>query len=119
MIDALLREFGIRTGRYTSPHLQSMTERIALDGTPVDAERFAEAFDEVAAYVELVDTRHPHRMTFFEVLTAMAFALFADAPIDVGVIEVGLGGRWDATNVVNAPVAVVTSIGLDHVGLLG
>ena len=119
MIDTLLREFGIRTGRYTSPHLQTMTERIALDGKPVDAERFAATFDELAPYVEIVDGRHAHRMTFFEVLTAMAFALFADAPIDVGVVEVGLGGRWDATNVLNAPVVVVTSIGLDHVALLG
>ncbi|HET6816296.1 MAG TPA: folylpolyglutamate synthase/dihydrofolate synthase family protein [Mycobacteriales bacterium] len=119
MIDALLREFGVRTGRFTSPHLQSMTERIALDGEPVDVERFANAFDEVAPYVEIVDSRHSQRMSFFEVLTGMAFALFADAPIDVGVIEVGLGGRWDATNVVHAPVVVVTSIGLDHVGILG
>jgi dihydrofolate synthase/folylpolyglutamate synthase len=119
MIDSILREFGLRTGRYTSPHLQSVTERIALDGVPLDAEAFAAAFDDVAPYVEIVDSRHPDRMTFFELLTAMAFATFADAPIDVGVIEVGLGGRWDATNVIDAPVAVVTAIGLDHVGILG
>jgi dihydrofolate synthase/folylpolyglutamate synthase len=119
MIDALLREFGIRTGRYTSPHLQSITERIALDGAPLDAGAFAAAYDEVAPFAELVDGRHPERMTFFELLTAMAFAAFADAPAEVAVIEVGLGGRWDATNVIDAPVAVVTSIGLDHVGLLG
>lgn len=119
MIDSILREFGLRTGRYTSPHLQSVTERIALDGAPLDAEAFAAAFDDVAPYVELVDSRHQDRMTFFELLTAMAFATFADAPVDVGVIEVGLGGRWDATNVIDAPVAVVTAIGLDHVGILG
>src|SRR3954463_3670166 len=119
MIDALLREFGLRTGRYTSPHLQSVTERIALDGTPLSAERFAEVYDDIAPLVEVVDGRHPDRMTFFELLTAMAFAAFADAPVDIGVIEVGLGGRWDATNVLHAPVAVVTSIGLDHVGILG
>jgi dihydrofolate synthase/folylpolyglutamate synthase len=119
MIDALLRGFGVRTGRYTSPHLQSVVERIALDGAPVSAERFAAAYDDVAPYVEFVDGRHPDRMTFFEVLTAMAFATFADAPVDVAVLEVGLGGRWDATNVVDAPVAVVTPIGLDHVGILG
>jgi dihydrofolate synthase/folylpolyglutamate synthase len=119
MVDALLREFGIRTGRYTSPHLQSVVERIAVDGDPVDAGRFAAAYDDVAPYVELVDGRHSERMTFFEVLTAMAFATFADVPVDVAVVEVGLGGRWDATNVLAAPVVVVTPIGLDHVGILG
>ena len=119
MIDTILREFGLRTGRYTSPHLQSVTERIALDGNPLDPEVFAAAYDDVAPYVEIVDGRHPDRMTFFELLTAMAFATFADAPVDVAVVEVGLGGRWDATNVIDAPVAVVTSIGLDHVGILG
>src|SRR4051794_616624 len=119
MADALLREFGIRTGRYTSPHLQSVVERIAVDGAPLDAERFAAAYDDVAPYVEIVDGRHSERMTFFEVLTAMAFATFADVPIDVAVVEVGLGGRWDATNVLSAPVVVVTPIGLDHVGILG
>ena len=119
MIDALLREFGLRTGRYTSPHLQSVVERIAVDGEPVWPERFAAAYDDVAPYVELVDGRHSERMTFFEVLTAMAFATFADVPVDVAVVEVGLGGRWDATNVLNAPVVVITPIGLDHVGILG
>src|SRR5437016_10385940 len=119
MIDALLREFGLRTGRYTSPHLQSVTERIALDGTPLAADRFTEVYDEIAPFVDVVDGRHADRMTFFEVLTAMAFAAFADAPVDVAVVEVGLGGRWDATNVIQAPVVVVTSVGLDHVGILG
>ena len=119
MIDALLRKFGVRTGRYTSPHLQSVTERIALDGIPIAPERFAEVYDEIAPFVDIVDGRHPDRVTFFELLTAMAFAAFADAPVDVAVVEVGLGGRWDATNVVQAPVVVVTSVGLDHVGILG
>jgi dihydrofolate synthase / folylpolyglutamate synthase len=119
MIDDLLRELGLRTGRYTSPHLESVTERIALDGQPLTDERFAEAYDEVAPYAELVDARHPDSVTFFEFLTAMAFATFADTPVDVAVVEVGLGGRWDATNLIHAPVAVVTTIGLDHVGILG
>jgi dihydrofolate synthase/folylpolyglutamate synthase len=119
MIDALLQAFGIRTGRYTSPHLESVTERIALDGIPLDPARFAEVYDEVATYAEIVDGRHPDRVTYFEFLTAMGFAAFADAPVDVAVVEVGLGGRWDATNVIHAPVAVVTPIGLDHVGILG
>jgi dihydrofolate synthase / folylpolyglutamate synthase len=119
MIDDLLRELGLRTGRYTSPHLESVTERIALDGQPLTDERFAEVYDEVAPYAELVDTRHPDSVTFFELLTAMAFAAFADSPVDVAVVEVGLGGTWDATNLIHAPVAVVTTIGLDHVGILG
>jgi dihydrofolate synthase/folylpolyglutamate synthase len=119
MIDSLLRELGVRTGRHTSPHLESVTERICIDGVPLPPERFAAVFDEVAPFADIVDGRHPDRVTFFELLTAMAFAAFADAPVDVGVIEVGLGGRWDATNVIEAPVAVVTPISLDHVGILG
>lgn len=119
MIDALLRELSLRTGRYTSPHLESVTERICVDTVPLDAERFAEVYDEVAPLAELVDGRHSDPVTFFELLTAMAFAAFADAPVDAAVVEVGLGGRWDATNVINAPVAVVTPISLDHVGILG
>ncbi|HVX68666.1 MAG TPA: folylpolyglutamate synthase/dihydrofolate synthase family protein [Mycobacteriales bacterium] len=119
MIDQLMRELGMRTGRHTSPHLEHVTERICIDGEPLSAERFAELYDEVAPYAELVDGRHTERVTFFELLTAMSFAAFADAPVDVAVVEVGLGGRWDATNVLNAPVAVVTPISLDHVGILG
>ena len=119
MVDALLQGFGLRPGRYTSPHLDSVTERITIDGSPISEERFAEVWDELAPFVELVDSRMPQRMTFFEVLTAMAFAAFADAPVDVAVLEVGLGGAWDATNVVEAGTAVVLPVGLDHVPLLG
>jgi dihydrofolate synthase/folylpolyglutamate synthase len=119
MIDSLLRELALRTGRYTSPHLESVTERICVDSEPLSAEHFAQVYDEVAPFAELVDARHPNRVTFFELLTAMAFAAFVDAPVDVAVVEVGLGGRWDATNVVEAPVAVITPISLDHVGILG
>jgi dihydrofolate synthase/folylpolyglutamate synthase len=119
MIDQLLRELGMRSGRHTSPHLEHVTERICIDGEPLPAERFAALYDEVAPYAELVDGRHSERVTFFELLTAMSFAAFADAPVDIAVVEVGLGGRWDATNVINAPVAVVTPISLDHVGILG
>jgi len=119
MIDQLVRELGMRTGRHTSPHLEHVTERICVDGEPLSPERFAELYDEVAPYAELVDDRHTERVTFFELLTAMAFAAFADAPVDLAIVEVGLGGRWDATNVINAPVAVVTPISLDHVGILG
>jgi len=117
MVDSLLQALGMRTGRFTSPHLDSPTERICLDGVPLSEERFADVYDEIAPYLPLVDD--PVRMTFFEVLTGMAFAAFADAPVDVAVLEVGLGGLWDATNVVEAPVAVIMPIGLDHVPLLG
>ena len=123
MIDSLFRAFGVRTGRYTSPHLESVTERICLNGLPLEPEAFAYAYDDIAPYVDLIDQRSVaeggERVTFFELLTAMAFAAFADAPVDVGVIEVGLGGTWDATNVLDAPVAVVTPVSLDHTQLLG
>lgn len=119
MVDALLRSFGLRVGLYTSPHLESVTERIAVDGEPVDAERFVAAYAEVAPYLDLVDARHAHPLSFFEVLTAMAYAAFADAPVDVAVVEVGLGGTWDATNLVHAQVAVVTPVALDHQAYLG
>jgi dihydrofolate synthase/folylpolyglutamate synthase len=117
--DSLLRAFGVRPGRYTSPHLESVTERITIDGQPLTDEQFGAAYDDIAPYVELVDSRMPQPMTFFEVLTAMAFAAFADAPVDAAVVEVGLGGVWDATNVLEAGTCIVTPIGLDHVPLLG
>lgn len=119
MVERLLREFGLRTGRFTSPHLHSMRERICFDGRPVDEERFLATYDDVRPYLELVDSRQPVRLSFFEVLTAMAFTAFADAPVDVSVVEVGLGGTWDATNVADAQVAVVTPIAIDHVRFLG
>ncbi len=119
MIDSLLRERGLRTGRFTSPHLVSMRERICVDGAPLDAERFVELYDELLPYVQLTDDRQPAPLSFFEVLTGMAFAAFADAPVDVAVIEVGLGGRWDATNVADGSVAVIGPIGIDHTEWLG
>jgi dihydrofolate synthase/folylpolyglutamate synthase len=119
MIDALLTELGLRTGRYTSPHLETLPERIAIDNTALSPEAFAAVYDEVAPYADLVDAKHPEPMTYFELTTAMAFAAFADAPVDVGIIEVGLGGTADATNVVHAPVAVITPIALDHTDVLG
>lgn len=119
MIDSLLNSFGLRAGRYTSPHLQHVNERIVRDGLPLPEDTFSAVYDEIAPYVDLVDARSAHRMTFFEVLTGMAFAAFADAPVDVAVLEVGLGGAWDATNVVQAQTCVVLPIGLDHIQLLG
>ncbi len=119
MLDALLTRLGLRTGRYTSPHLQSVTERIVLDGAPITPGRYAEVYQDVVPYVELVDGSQPVRMSRFEVLTAMGFAAFADAPVAAAVVEVGLGGTWDATNVADGAVCVVTPIGVDHVEYLG
>ncbi|MGW0531994.1 bifunctional tetrahydrofolate synthase/dihydrofolate synthase [Streptomyces sp. NPDC003032] len=119
MIEALLSAFDLRTGRYTSPHVQSITERISLDGAPIEAERFVETYNDIKPYVEMVDARQEYRLSFFEVLTGMAYAAFADAPVDVAVVEVGMGGSWDATNVIDGSVAVVTPIDLDHTDRLG
>jgi dihydrofolate synthase / folylpolyglutamate synthase len=119
MIDALLTRIGLRTGRYTSPHLQLVTERIALDGAPISAERYVEVFRDIEPYVSMVDGAGEIAMSKFEVLTGMAFAAFADAPVDAAVLEVGLGGTWDATNVADARIAVVGPVGTDHVEYLG
>jgi dihydrofolate synthase / folylpolyglutamate synthase len=123
MVDALVTALQQRTGRTISPHLQSATERIAIDGKPISPAQYVETYREIEPFVQMIDEQSQSdggpAMSKFEVLTAMAFAAFADAPVDVAVIEVGLGGRWDATNVVNAPVAVITPIGIDHVEYLG
>ncbi|POX38150.1 dihydrofolate synthase [Streptomyces sp. Ru73] len=119
MIEALLAAFDLRTGRYTSPHVQSITERISLDGAPISAEKFIETYEDIKPYVEMVDEREDYRLSFFEVLTGMAYAAFADAPVDIAVVEVGMGGTWDATNVIDGDVAVVTPISLDHTDRLG
>ena len=123
IIDALLTAFSRRTGRVTSPHLQSAVERIAIDNEPISPARYVEVYREIEPFVQLVDAQSEAAggpaMSKFEVLTAMAFAAFADAPVDIAVVEVGMGGRWDATNVVDAPVAVITPIGIDHAEYLG
>ena len=127
MVDALLTALQRRTGRTTSPHLQSAVERIAIDGHPISPARYVDTYREIEPFVQIIDQQSQNgvfgeagpAMSKFEVVTAMAFAAFADAPIEVAVVEVGLGGRWDATNVVNAPVAVITPIGIDHVEYLG
>jgi dihydrofolate synthase/folylpolyglutamate synthase len=119
MIDALLRAHGLHTGRYTSPHLETVRERISLDGEPVSEDRLAAVYDEVAPLAELIDKRVSEPLTYFDMTTAMAFAAFADAPVDIAVVEVGLGGEEDATNVIEAGVCVITPIGLDHTEWLG
>ncbi|MGL4744703.1 MAG: bifunctional folylpolyglutamate synthase/dihydrofolate synthase [Dermatophilaceae bacterium] len=123
IIEAVLGQLGLTTGRFTSPHLHSVLERISLGGRPIDAERFLAAYDDVIPFVEMVDARSRTdggpRMTYFEVLVAVAYAAFADLPVDAAVVEVGMGGSWDATNVVDAPVSVITPVDLDHRRFLG
>lgn len=128
MIDSLLRAHGLRGGRYTSPHLETVRERISIEGEPLSEERFTAVYDEVAPLAEFLDDKAAagaelddfvDRVTYFEMTTALAFAAFADAPVDVATVEVGLGGAWDATNVLHAGVCVITPIGLDHTELLG
>ncbi|QSR25600.1 dihydrofolate synthase [Nocardioides aromaticivorans] len=119
MIDALLRALDLRTGRFTSPHVERMAERISVDGEPLDDEAFVRAFNDVAPYMHLVDEAEAHPLSFFEAVVGMAYAAFADAPVDVAVVEVGMGGSWDATNVIDADVAVVTPIAVDHANYLG
>ena len=123
MIDSLLTAFGMKTGRFTSPHLLDVRERISLEGHPITREGFVRAWEDIAPYVGMVDERSLEeggpRLSFFEVFTIMAYAAFADYPVDAAVVEVGMGGRWDATNVIDAGVSVITPIALDHTKWLG
>ncbi len=120
MIDSLLRAHGLRTGRYTSPHLATVRERISIDGEPVSEEKFVEIYEEVAPVASFLDERSAgETLTYFDMTTAMALAAFADAPVDVAVVEVGLGGADDSTNVLHAATCVITPIGLDHTQWLG
>ncbi len=119
MTETLLRARRLRTGLFTSPHLSSIQERICVDGVPLSADQFVAAYQEILPYLRLVDDSQPVPLSFFEVLVGMAFAVFADAPVDVAVIEVGMGGTWDNTNVADGAVAVVTPISIDHSRYLG
>lgn len=123
IIESILRESGLKTGRFTSPHLQDIRERITIGGELITREAFLDAWADIAPFVDAVDTRSVSedgpRMTYFEVLVALAYTAFADAPVDVAIVEVGMGGSWDATNVVEAEVAVITPIGVDHQHFLG
>ena len=123
IIESILREAGLKTGRFTSPHLQDIRERITIGGELITRQAFLDAWADIAPFVDAVDTRSVSeggpRMTYFEVLVALAYTAFADAPVDVAIVEVGMGGSWDATNVVEADVAVITPIGVDHQHFLG
>ncbi len=117
--EALLRARGLRTGLFTSPHLSSVRERICVDGQPLEAGQFVAAYEEIRPYLDLVDAAHDVPLSFFEVLVGMAFSVFADAPVDACVLEVGMGGTWDNTNVADGSVAVVTPVSVDHAQYLG
>ncbi len=123
MIESLLRATGLRTGLLTSPHLERVTERIMIDGEPISDEAFARNWDDIQPYLLMVDAEltanGEETLTFFEALTVLAFASFADAPVDVVILEVGMGGEWDSTNVADGQVAVFTPIALDHTKRLG
>ena len=119
MIDSLLTAYGLRTGRFTSPHLETLRERIRLDGELIDSGRLLAAWEDLAPLLAIVESDGGRPLTYFEVITVLAFVAFADAPVSVGVLEVGLGGTWDATNVVDAPVGVIVPIGMDHMDWLG
>jgi dihydrofolate synthase/folylpolyglutamate synthase len=123
MIESVLRSYGLRTGLMTSPHLTRVNERIVVDGEPISDELLVANWDDIAPYLAMTDAEltaaGEQPLTFFEALTVLAFACFADAPADVVVLEVGMGGEWDSTNVADGQVAVLTPIALDHTQRLG
>ncbi|MDH6181227.1 dihydrofolate synthase/folylpolyglutamate synthase [Microbacteriaceae bacterium SG_E_30_P1] len=123
LIESILRAYGLRTGLATSPHLRRPNERIMIDGEPISNRAFAENWADVRPYIDLVDAElresGEEPLTYFECLTVLTFASFADAPVDVAVVEVGMGGEWDSTNVGDGQVAVFTPIALDHTQRLG
>lgn len=123
IIERILRELGLRTGRFTSPHLVRLNERMAIDGEPVGDQQLAEVWADIEPILALVDAEleaaGDTKLTFFEALAVLGFAVFADAPVDVLVLEVGMGGEWDSTNVADGDVAVFTPISIDHTERLG
>ncbi len=123
MIESLLRAHGLRTGLFTSPHLKRFTERIMIDGEPIADAAVADAWDEIEPFISIVDAELEASgeapLTFFELLTVLAFVAAADAPVDVLVLEVGMGGAWDSTNTADGDVAVFAPIDLDHADRLG
>ena len=119
MVDALFSELDYRTGRFTSPHLESFLERISIKGEAIAPAELIATYNDIALYLDLIDSRSDTPISYFEALTAMAFVAFAEHPVDIGIIEVGMGGDWDATNIVQSAVSVLMPIGLDHMEYLG
>ena len=118
-IDSLLFAHGMRTGRFTSPHLEDIRERICINGEMIDGDELIFNYNDIAAYFDFVDSKSPHPVSFFEAVTALAMAAFSEHPVDVGIFEVGMGGEWDATNIIKPTVGVITPIGMDHMEYLG
>ena len=119
VIDSLCFELGMRTGRFTSPHLESFLERISINGEPISVEGMIATYNDIALYLDLIDSKMPNKLSFFEAMCALSFVAFAEFPVDVGIFECGMGGEWDSTNVINAAVSVITPIGFDHMEYLG
>jgi len=119
LIDSLCFELGMRTGRFTSPHLESFLERITINGQSITPEFMIATYNDIAPYLELVDSKMSNKLSFFESMCALAFVAFAEFPVDVGIFECGMGGEWDSTNVINGSVNVITPIGFDHMEYLG
>ena len=119
LIDSLCFELGMRTGRFTSPHLESFLERISINGESISAEGMIATYNDIALYLDLIDSKMPNKLSFFEAMCALSFVAFAEFPVDVGIFECGMGGEWDSTNVINAAVSVMTPIGFDHMEYLG
>jgi len=119
LIDSLLFELGLRTGRFTSPHLQSILERVAINGSPISEGTFIKSYEDIYPYLGMIDEKMSHPISFFEAITALSFVAFAEHPVDVGIFECGMGGEWDSTNVIESKVSVVTPIGFDHMEYLG
>jgi dihydrofolate synthase/folylpolyglutamate synthase len=123
MIESILRSYGLRTGLYTSPHLVDPTERICLDGVPISSEAAISAWNDIEPFISMVDHNSladgGPQLSYFETMTVLAYSIFADSPVDVAIIEVGMGGTWDATSVCRPQVAVVTTVDLDHQEFLG
>ena len=118
-IDSLLFAHGLRTGRFTSPHLEDFRERICINGEMIGAEELIFNYNDIAAYFDFVDSKLPNPISFFEAVTGLAMAAFSEHPVDVGIFEVGMGGQWDATNIIQPTVTVITPIGMDHMEYLG
>jgi dihydrofolate synthase/folylpolyglutamate synthase len=118
-IDSLLFAHGLRTGRFTSPHLEDFRERICINGEMIGAEELIFNYNDIAAYFDFVDSKLPNPISFFEAVTGLALAAFSEHPVDVGIFEVGMGGQWDATNIIQPTVTVITPIGMDHMEYLG
>ena len=118
-IDSLLFAHGMRTGRFTSPHLEDIRERICVNGEMIDGDELIFNYNDIAAYFDFVDSKSPHPISFFEAVTALAMAAFSEHPVDVGIFEVGMGGEWDATNIIKPSVGVIAPIGMDHMEYLG